>query len=316
MNFTTKIPIQKAINLIDYNSKILSMGSCFAENMADKFSYFKFENSVNPFGILFHPLAIEKIILKAINQEKYTENEIFFHNEQWHCYDVHSDLSHYDSTILLDNLNQTLTDFYSQIQNATHIIITYGTAWVYRNKASNELAANCHKVPQNQFDKEILSIETIRESIQNTITSIEKVNPNCAIIFTISPVRHIKDGFVENQRSKAHLIAALHSTYDIRHSTTSYFPSYEIMMDELRDYRFYSEDMLHPNQVAIDYIWERFSETTISDAAFSTMEKIASVQKRLAHRPFQPHSESHSKFLENLQKEITELQKQFPFLKF
>ena len=316
MNFTTKIPIQKAINLIDYNSKILSLGSCFAENMADKFSYFKFENSVNPFGILFHPLAIEKIILKAINQEKFTENDIFFHNEQWHCYDVHSDLSHSDSMILLANLNQTLTDFYSQIQNATHIIITYGTAWVYRNKSANELVANCHKVPQNQFDKEILSIETIRESIQNTITSIEKVNPNCAIIFTISPVRHIKDGFVENQRSKAHLIAALHSIFDIRHSTTSYFPSYEIMMDELRDYRFYSEDMLHPTQIAIDYIWERLSETTISKATFSTMEKIASVQKRLAHRPFQPHSESHSKFLENLQKEITELQKQFPFLKF
>ena len=316
MNFTTKIPIEKAINLIDYNSKILSLGSCFAENMADKFSYFKFENSVNPFGILFHPLATEKIILKAINQEKYNENDIFFHNEQWYCYDVHSDLSHSDSIIFLANLNQALTDFYSQIQNATHIIITYGTAWVYRNKASNELVANCHKVPQNQFDKEILSIETIKESIHNTITSIEKVNPNCAIIFTISPVRHIKDGFVENQRSKAHLIAALHSNFDIRHSTTSYFPSYEIMMDELRDYRFYSEDMLHPNQVAIDYIWERFSETTISEATFSTMEKIASVQKGLAHRPFNPHSESHSKFKDNLQNDITELQKQFPFLKF
>ena len=316
MNFITKIPIQKAINLIDYNSKILSLGSCFAENMADKFSYFKFENMVNPFGILFHPLAIEKIILKAINQEKYTENDIFFHNEQWHCYDVHSDLSHSDSTIFLASLNQIQTDFYSQIQKATHVIITYGTAWVYREKVSNELVANCHKVPQIQFDKEILPIEIIQKSIQNTIASIEKVNPNCAIVFTVSPVRHIKDGFVENQRSKAHLISALHSTFDTRHSTTSYFPSYEIMMDELRDYRFYAEDMLHPTQVAIDYIWERFSETTISDTAFATMEKIASVQKGLAHRPFQPNSESHSKFIENIQNQISELQKQFPFLKF
>ena len=317
MNFTTKIPIQKAISLLAYDSKILSLGSCFAVNMAEKFEYYKFQNSVNPFGILFHPLAIEKIILKAINQEKFTENDIFFHNEQWHCFDVHSDLSNKNKQDFLENLNRLLEFTKAQITQSTHLIITYGTSWVYRNNSTNEIVANCHKVPQNQFGKEILPIKIIKESIQNTIASIEKVNPNCTIVFTISPVRHIKDGFIENQRSKAHLIAALHLVLQVPpFGARGLFPSYEIMMDELRDYRFYAEDMLHLNQVAIDYIWERFSETYVAENAFSTMEKIASVQKGLAHRPFQPHSESHSKFLENLQKEIAELQKQFPFMKF
>ena len=270
MNFTTKIPILKSNYPIDYSSKIVSLGSCFAVNMAEKFDYFKFQNSCNPFGILFHPLAIEKIISKAINSMIFTEEDIFFHNERWHCFDVHSDLSNANKDEFLQTLNELVKLTNKQISQASHIIITYGTSWVYRNKQTEKTVANCHKIPQNQFDKEILSVATIEKSIQNTIELIEKFNPKCAIVFTVSPVRHIKDGFVENQRSKANLISALHSTFEIRHAIQSYFPSYEIMMDELRDYRFYSEDMLHPSQVAIDYIWERFCEASIFEKAIPT----------------------------------------------
>ena len=316
MNFRTKIPISKFNFPIDYSSKIVSLGSCFAENMAEKFDFFKFQNSCNPFGILFHPLAIEKIISKAINTTFFGEEDIFFLNERWHCFDVHSDLSNANKDELLKTLNGFVITTKQQITEASHIIITYGTSWVYRNKQTKKVVANCHKVPQNLFDKEILSVATIEKSIQNTIDLIESVNPKCAVIFTISPVRHIKDGFVENQRSKANLISALHSTFDIRLLTQSYFPSNEIMMDELRDYRFYAEDMLHPNQIAINYIWERFCETTISIEANLIMTEVESIQRGLSHRPFNPNSESHLKFIKQLESKISKLKSEFPFMNF
>jgi len=176
--------------------------------------------------------------------------------------------------------------------------------------------ANCHKVAQNQFDKEILSVKTIENAIQNTIRCIRKINPTTQFIFTVSPVRHIKDGFVENQRSKAHLITALQSILNSGSEEAYYFPSYEILLDELRDYRFYEKDMLHPNAIALDYIWERFCESTILQESHITMNEVAAIQKGLAHRPFHPNSESHQQFLKHLHQKITQLQAQFPFLKF
>jgi hypothetical protein len=317
MNFRIKIRISKLNSPIDYSSKIVSLGSCFAVNMAEKLNFFKFQNSCNPFGILFHPLAIEKIISKAIKLEFFTEEDIFFHNERWHCFDVHSALSNPDKEAFLNVLNELVKATNKQITEATHFIITYGTSWVYRNKQMGKVVANCHKVQQNQFGKEILSVATIERSIQNTIDLIEKVNPSCAIIFTVSPVRHIKDGFQENLRSKSNLISALHSVLEVSPLwARGIFPSYEIMMDELRDYRFYADDMLHPNQVAIDYIWERFSESTISEKAFSTMEAVETIQKGLLHRPFNSNSESHLKFLKQLELKISNLKNEFPYMLF
>jgi lysophospholipase L1-like esterase len=318
MNFRTQIPIPKSNHLIDYNSKIVSLGSCFAENMGDKFQYFKFQNTINPFGIIFNPVSIEKIIHKAINGIVFTEKDVFFYNDLWHCFDVHSDLSNSNKEDLLESLNAIIKSTKQQLEETSHIIITYGTSRVYRNIESNDIVANCHKVPQKQFKKELLSVDESKENITNTIKFIHSVNPNCNIIFTVSPVRHIKDGFVENQLSKAHLISAIHSVLETEQgkSNTEYFPSYEIMMDELRDYRFYAEDMLHPNQVAIDYIWKRFKETVILEAAFSTMDEVESIQKSLSHKPFNPTSASHLKFESKLREKITKLESQYSFMKF
>jgi hypothetical protein len=316
MNFTTRIPIEKSKNLISYDSKIVSIGSCFAENMGEKFSYFKFQSVVNPFGIIFNPVSIENLISRVVNKQKFTESDLFFHNDLWHCFEVHSELSNPDKEAFLNSLNQLLKETNNQITESTHIILTYGTSWVYRSKASELIVANCHKIAQNQFDKEILSIETIEKSLQNTIDLIKKVNPNCTFIFTISPVRHIKDGFVENQRSKAHLITALHKFVTLSLSKCNYFPSYEIVMDELRDYRFYADDMLHPSQKAIDYIWIRFLENYISKENHSTMEDVCAIQKSLAHRSFNPNSDAHQKFLSNLNDKILRLKEQFPNIQF
>jgi hypothetical protein len=311
------------------------LGSCFAENIGEKFEYFKFQTIVNPFGIIFNAVSLEKLIRRCVENRKFTENDIFFHNDLWHCYDVHSELSNSDKNTFLNSLNELINSTHQQVTDSTHIIITLGTSWIYRNIETNEIVANCHKVPQKQFTKELLPINQIEESLESIISLVHSVNPNCKFIFTVSPVRHIKDGFVENTLSKAHLIAAIHSILNQKFSTSleltnvldfartdngeqtlNYFPSYEIMMDELRDYRFYGEDMLHPNQTAIDYIWFQFFQNYISESVFGLMNDICSIQKGLQHRPFNPNTESHQKFLNQLDLKIKNIQNQLPFVKF
>ena len=315
MNFTTKIHLEKYNHPIDYNSSIMLLGSCFAENMGEKFEYFKFRNVVNPFGIIFNAVSIEKLIHRVVNKIVFTEKDIFFHNDLWHCFEVHSQLSNPNKEEFLSNLNAILELMYQQITSLTHCIITLGTSWVYRNNNSNEIVANCHKVPQKEFTKELVSIEENVKCIQNIISLVHSLNPECNFIFTVSPVRHIKDGFVENNVSKAHLISAIH-TINHQPSTINYFPSYEIMMDELRDYRFYAEDMLHPSQTAIDYIWIKFFENYINQKEFVTMNQVCEIQRALKHRPFNPNSESHQKFLKNLNQKIFELKKNLPNIDF
>ena len=321
MQFRTKVSISKSDNPIDYNAKIASLGSCFAVNMGDKFHYYKFQITTNPFGIIFNPVSIEKIIRKVVHMELFSEEDVFFHNERWHSFDIHSDLSNPNKEELISSLNTIVQSFQRHLVEASHIIITYGTSWVYRNIASNAIVANCHKLPQKQFTKELLSVETIQQSIENTIQLIQSINPKVNFIFTVSPVRHLKDGFVENQVSKAHLISAIHQILNVPIGVPplgarELFPSYEIMMDELRDYRFYAEDMIHPNSIAIDYIWERFSETFISEESQSIMSEVEAIQKGLAHLPFNPNSESHQQFLSKLQEKIVGLQKQLPHIQF
>ena len=318
MHFRTQIPIKKSDQPIGYDSKVVSLGSCFAVNIAEKFQYFNFQNTVNPFGILFHPLSLEKFIGFAVNRKQFTEDDIFFHNERWHCFDAHSELSSINKHDMLDKLNAAVSSANNQITQSTHIIITLGTAWVYSDIESGEMVANCHKLPQKQFHKKLLTVEAIGDSLMKIVAMLNNANPEIKIIFTISPVRHIKDGFVENQWSKANLISALHEFLSIPTIKFKghYFPSYEIMMDELRDYRFYAEDMLHPNSVAVDYIWKRFSETWILENAIPIMDEVDNIRKGIAHRPFNPNSQQHKDFMHATNKRISILQGQFPHFTF
>ena len=215
MNFRTNIQLREECNQIDYHSKLLLIGSCFSENISNKLSYFKFQTYSNPFGILFNPIAIEKLISNAIHLKKYTEKDIFQLNERWHCFDAHSDLSAIHKEDLLHNLNSAVELMHQQLRSASHIIITLGTSWVYKNIETDTVVGNCHKIPQKKFLKELLSIEEVLTSLQNITSLIKNVNPTSNIIFTVSPVRHIKDGFVENMQSKAHLISAIHQLIEI-----------------------------------------------------------------------------------------------------
>lgn len=316
MNLQTQIPLQKeAHHQIDYNSKLFLLGSCFSENIGNKLSYYKFQSVQNPLGILFHPKAIEHLILNSINAKEYTEEDIFELNERWHCFDAHSQLSNNVKKELLQNLNEAIKTTKKQLNNSTHIIITLGTAWVYRYINSDIIVANCHKVPQKQFLKELLSVDEVTESLESITALIRSINPKASIIFTVSPVRHVKDGFVQNQQSKSHLITGIHNLIEPR-KNIHYFPSYEIMMDELRDYRFYKEDMIHPNQTAIHYIWEKFVYSWFKESSLSTMKRVEEIQKGITHKPFNPNSEAHQKFLDKLKFKQEQLQKEFSFMEF
>lgn len=315
MIFSLKIPITKASQTINYQSKVLLLGSCFSENIGNKFNYFKFNAVVNPFGIIFNAVSLEKLIKRAVSKDYFTENDIFFHNDLWHCFEVHSELSNPNKELFLNGLNAILNSVNQQINKLSHCIVTLGTSWVYRHNATNKIVANCHKVPQKEFIKELLSAEQNEQSLKNIIAFVQSVNPDCQFIFTISPVRHIKDGFFENNVSKGNLFSALHSSI-IHHPSSEYFPSYEIVFDELRDYRFYEKDMLHPNSLAVDYIWERFSETYFEDDTLSIVKEVEVIQKGLAHRPFNPDTDSHRLFLEKLDLRILALQKKVPTINF
>ncbi len=315
MELQTQIPLTKhPNNQIDYQSNILLIGSCFSENIGNKLAFYKFQSEVNPLGILFHPKAIENLILNAFNQKKYTEKDIVFNNERWHSFEAHSVISNTDKNKLLQSLNNAIHQTNKLLRNATHIVITLGTSWVYRFIEEDKIVANCHKIPQKKFLKEILSVDDITESLEAIVTLAKSVNKGVKVIFTVSPVRHLKDGFTENQQSKAHLIAAIHQVSN--KPDTSYFPAYEIMMDELRDYRFYTEDMLHPNQTAINYIWKKFTQVWISDEAQNTMTTVKNIQSGFAHKPFNSSSEQHQQFLKNLQEKVDKLQEKYPFITF
>ena len=315
MQFFTKVPISVSKNPIDYQSQIVSIGSCFAENIGEKLGFYQFQQTTNPFGIIFNPISIEKIVRRAIQKEYFTANDLFFHNERWHSFEVHSELSNPDSDLFLKQLNETLDFFHEKISNATHFTITLGTSWVYKTTVNNEIVANCHKIPQNQFSKHLLSSSKIKQALQHTVDRIAKMNKNCSFMLTISPVRHLKDGFFENQISKANLIAAVYNLlYENKH--ISYFPSYEIMMDELRDYRFYGSDLLHPSSTAIDYIWSRFTETHFEKATILTMQQVENIQRSLQHRPFNPNAILRQNFLKDLHTKIDQLKEVYPFFKF
>ncbi|MEE9362753.1 MAG: GSCFA domain-containing protein [Cellulophaga sp.] len=314
MKLQTQVPILKVKNQINYDSKLVLLGSCFVENIGKKLNYFKFETFQNPFGILFHPNAIETLVAYAVQNKVFTEADVFFNNERWHCFDAHSDLSDVSKEAVIEKLNNAVKNTLKQITEATHIIVTLGTAWAYRSKNNNSLVANCHKVSQKEFKKELGTVSEIQENIKNIATLIASINTKVQFVFTVSPVRHLKDGFVENQRSKAHLITAIHEM--IKEQSSVYFPSYEIMMDELRDYRFYNRDMVHPNEVAIDYIWERFQRVWISEGSYETMKQVELIQKGMEHRPFNEDSGQHQKFVKSLESKMDTLQKEYPSFKF
>ena len=314
MKLQTQLRLEPSLYRFGYEDKLLLLGSCFAENIGHKLAYYKFQAVTNPFGIIFNPIAIEQLIEDAILDKTYTEDAVFELDGVWKSYFAHSSLNATTRLQAVINLQEAQEQLRLQLQEATHLFITLGTAWVYKRVTTLQVVANCHKVPQKEFTKELLSIEQISLSLSQIVQAVKRFNPAIHIIFTVSPVRHSKDGFVENTRSKSHLITAVHKL--VQEANLDYFPSYELMMDELRDYRFYASDMLHPSEQAVDYIWERFVAVYAFAKAKETLKKVASIQNRLNHRPFNPETKKHEMFLKQLENDITAFKLDHSYIRF
>ncbi|MFB0942142.1 MAG: GSCFA domain-containing protein [Patiriisocius sp.] len=315
MKLTTPIKLSRQNPPINYSSKVLLLGSCFAQNMGAKLEYYKFQQCTNPFGILFHPVAIEKLITRAVNHTWFTSKDVFLQNEQWHCFLAHSKLSNTSEEDLISALNSALEKLRFSLLEASHVVFTFGTAWVYKHLEKDTIVANCHKVPQKEFVKQLLSPDDVSDVLLGIETKLRTINPTCSIINTVSPVRHIKDGLIANSRSKAHLIAGVQEIVSPE-KLNYYFPSYEIMMDELRDYRYYKEDLIHPNQTAIHLIWEKFLSSWVASETFEIQKKIAVIQNGLLHIPFNENSKAHIHFKKDLETKISEIKEQLPWATF
>ena len=313
MDFRTIVTIAETPS-ITYYSEIVSLGSCFAVNMGEQFAYYKFPITLNPFGTLFQPIAIENVISRAIQGETYTDNDFFNYNELWHSFSFHSSLSKPTLKEAIAFANEQQTQLRTALQTASVCFITLGTSWVYIHHSTENIVANCHKLPQAHFSKRLLRVEEISDSLSRIIELVKSYNPELQLIFTISPVRHSKDGFFENQVSKGQLFTALYPL--IAAKKAAYFPAYELLIDELRDYRFYADDMLHPSAMAILYIWERLINSYITNDTQADMKTVDNIQKGLQHRPFNPETESHQRFLAQLREKIAKFEAKYPHIQF
>lgn len=307
MKFTTSINI-KPNKTIDHNSRIIMLGSCFAENIAKKLINCGFNVVMNPMGILYNPISIFSALKRIAEGREFTENELFQHNGLWTSFMHHGSFSHADKAKALQIMNERLREGHEQLKNATHLIITFGSAEVYER--NGVVVSNCHKLPAREFTHRLLSVEEIVTSN----VQLSTINPHLSTIFTISPVRYLGNGAHHGQINKATLLLA---TNQICQTTTAeYFPSYEIMMDELRDYRYYAADMIHPSDVAVEYIYERFAETYLTNEAIRTAKDIEKIKKSLSHRPLHPDSEEYQIFKKKLSQQIDAIVKKYPNIKF
>ena len=305
-NFRTTFQIPEVEHKVSLNSKLITLGSCFADVVGNQLKSNKLQVEVNPFGTLFNPLSIFKILSPTYTQ---ADERLYIHNpEVWVHYDFHSQFSGNTKEQLSELINQKLSDIHSQFttHNSQFLVLTFGTSFIYKLLNPQTYVANCHKMPKNLFEKQLLSVKDICKGFAILHQKLKEINPDLRIILTVSPVRHTKDGMAENQVSKSILRAACHYlTTD--YQDVEYFPSYEIMMDDLRDYRFYKPDMIHPNEVAEQYIFEKFSETYFDEKLKDFIKIWQPIRKALDHRPFNEKSANHQAFLRKLLGDLEEI---------
>ncbi|HLT73518.1 MAG TPA: GSCFA domain-containing protein [Ohtaekwangia sp.] len=305
--FRTTVSIPPSRHLLQLKDAFLTAGSCFSDAIGNRLRDYKFQVLVNPFGTLYSPLAIHKALSYAAAtafpaDETYLQNGDVYLN-----FDFHSSFSALDETTLRSRIENSVVSTHAQLKTARVLIITYGTAWLWEKKDSGEPVANCHKMPSAHFNKRLLTGDEILASFDSLFNQLKQVNPSIRIILTVSPVRHIRDTLPLNQVSKSLLRVACHHLAD-KYEDVEYFPAYEIMMDDLRDYRFYKPDMIHPTEQAEDYIWMRFIETYLTDDARRFIERWKAIRSALHHKPFHPTSSGHKIFLKDILEKLKEVE--------
>jgi len=297
---------------IDHQQKIMLIGSCFAENMGEYLHDHRFNTLLNPNGILFNPISIYKALINCIENKTMEDALILKRNDLFFSFLHHSSLFSQNKNELSLQINAIQTKTNAFLKEADLLIITFGTAHVYKHKQLKNVVANCHKQPATDFEKKLLYVEEIVSEYKSLIQALKKFNPKIKIIFTVSPVKYLKDGVEENNLSKATLLLAINELK--KETNVSYFPAYELVNDDLRDYRFYKEDLAHPNEQAIEYVWEKFADTYFTNETKQLNKEIASIVSSEKHTLLFPESEEAKLFTSNLEKKKRELKGRFPFL--
>ena len=310
MKLATPVSIPKSEVNLTHQETILLVGSCFAQNIGERLVDKKFNVTINPNGIIYNPISIVNALKRITEEKEYTEEELFQHNEKWISFNHHGSFSSFDKSECITNINGPLKEANDKLKRTKTIFITFGSAWIYEYPEFG-IVANCHKIPNKQFTKRLLTVKEILLAFETIKEELKGFN----IVFTISPVRHAKDGLHENNLSKSTLHLAINNLVE-QNDNYQYFPAYELVVDELRDYRFYKDDLVHPTVLAIDYVWDKFSECYFNQATLALNEQLQQIKMAVNHKPFHFESDEHQKFISTYVTKIEKLINEFSFMDF
>lgn len=309
-SFRTIVKPTKPSFTITHQDRILTIGSCFSENIGHYFERYKFHVNINPFGQQYNPYSIVKAINRLISPAPYADSDLVYQDELYHSSDHHGSFSRASKEEALAHINSHLKTASASLKNISVLMLTFGTSHYFRLKENGKVVSNCHKMPGTYFDFELMKPEDIVSELEKAFTALWSINPSMKIILTVSPVRYFAFGHFENSVSKAHLFTAL-NTLKGKYPQVYYFPAYELVMDDLRDYRFYADDMLHPTQQAIDYIWESISHTLLPLFTQELLKEIDEIVSATNHRPRNPQSKAHQKFVEGMLHKMQKIETQY-----
>ena len=317
MQFRTLVHINpKQYPTLSYTNKLMSLGSCFSTHIGNKLKSGKFSCIVNPYGVLYNPASIAKALYEIDRGRLYTEEDLFYFNEQWHSWMHHGSFSSSNKDEALEQINKSLVEAHEKLKDLDVLFLTFGTAWLYELSEEEAIVSNCHKMPNTLFERKKMSVASIVKLYRDLLDYLLKSNPNLKVVFSVSPIRHIRDGMAANQLSKATLLLAIDELVNSYPNSVFYFPAYEIVLDELRDYRFYADDMVHPSNIAVEYIWERFREAFFSADVLRILSECEKIENSLNHRPSDPNALSYHSFLEDLIIKMEEMSINNPKLDF
>ena len=301
---------------IGYAHRLMLLGSCFATNIGTRLADAKFRCDVNPYGVLYNPLSISAALREVGEGKVYAPGDLYEHQGLWHSAMHHGDFSAATPEEVLSRINGRLRKAAEELDKADFLLLTWGTAWVYEDRGTGRVAGNCHKLPERCFRRRRLSVDEIAEDMEALLAALWAKNERLQVVLTVSPIRHVRDGLHDNQLSKSTLLLAAERLTQVFRGRVFYFPAYELLMDELRDYRFYADDLVHPSPVAVEYVWERFKEWCLEPEADAAMRACEEIRKALAHKPLHPDSEEYKRFLGQIVLKMERLNGKYPYLDF
>ena len=315
MQLTTPIEIPKFSQKIDYNTRMMFIGSCFSDHIGEYLSNHKFKSLSNPFGSMYNPLSVVQCIEAILDVSEFVESDLQERKGQFFNYNFHGSFSDSEPMLCLEKMNQAVQNANKHIQNLDYLFITLGTSWVFELKHNNKVVANCHKMPAEIFTRRKIEVSEIVSHLDELQTRLFDKLPNLQIVYTVSPIRHFKDGAIANQQSKASLFVAIDKLLE-DNSNIHYFPAYELVNDELRDYRFYARDMVHLSEITVDYIRNKFANNLFGDETQKVYKKVADIVAAANHRPLHPDSIEYKQFCQKMINRIDELSKKYQGLDF